>query len=116
MDVETKMAIDRIWEAVNQLQHNVDRLLPPKHEILHKPIVSTEESLKENVKRAVTDSKKTESFLTQQKPTSFHMQDSWSLKPSGWTAKQWEDWARKVYYTYSDARQYLPEWFIKTLE
>jgi len=33
-----------------------------------------------------------------------------------WSAVEWEEWAHQLYTTYSDTRQFLPQWFIEAVE
>jgi hypothetical protein len=128
MDNETKTYIDnlfneqnknfeKIWDAVLDLQTDMNRF-PPRQKIIHQPSIATEKTMDDNIRRGINDARKSDSFLNKTKPM-ISMQtklDTWNTKTSIWTYKQWEEWARSLYNTYPDARKYLPDWFIRTLE
>jgi hypothetical protein len=114
-DLEEK--INQLWSAIYNLQHDVDKLLFPNRKILYTPKMKTEEALRSGLRKGIEESKKADSFLTPTKRVTMQSSlDTWINKPEEWSDVQWEDWAKKLYNGYPEARQYLPSWFIKIIE
>ena len=114
-DLEDKM--NHIWDAITNLQQDVDKLMYPNKKILFKPKIKTDESMRSGLRRAVEDGRKSESFLTPTKRIPLQTSlDTWTKKPERWTDVQWEQWAQDIYKHYPEARQYLPDWFNREME
>ena len=117
-DLEDK--INQLWSAITNLQDDVNKLMFPEFvqkKILYNPKLKTEESMRSNLKRGIDNSKKATSFLTPTKRIPMQSTlDTWINRPEEWSDVQWENWAKQLYNSYPEARQYLPSWFIKEIE
>jgi len=83
--------LDRIWNAIYQIQCDVNNIQAPTHSPRAQPSL-------ERTSRQMTLEEFNQPRLKQ------------------WTEVQWEQWATDIYTNYPQVAQYLPDWFLAKMQ
>ena len=83
---------------------------------MYKPKTLTQKDMQQGLRKALHDKQKSKSIFDLPTTQKYIEKAEQNEEEPYWSASDWENWAMKLYRDIPDARQYLPEWFIKAVE